>query len=149
MKFSTRIDIDRPAGDLFDTVANFDRIEHMLSRRGAAVARIDPAQDPGNGIGWDIGFDWRGQARQLRLVVTRHNRPDRMSMTGQSDSLDVEIDATVVALGRARSRLLFETELRPRNMRARLMMQTAKLAKPQLDQRYARRVADYLGDLSA
>ena len=149
MKFSTRIDIDRPAGELFDTIADFDRIEQMLTRRATSVARIDPAQDPGNGIGWDIGFDWRGQARRLWLVVTRHDRPGRMSMAGQSESLDVELDATVVALDPARSRLVFETELRPRNVRARLMMRTAKLAKPQLDQRYARRIADYLRDLSA
>lgn len=149
MKFSTRIDTDRPAGELFDTVADFDRIERMLIRRGAAVTRVEPAQDPENGGGWIIGFDWRGQARELRLAVTRHDRPDRMSMSGQSEALDVEIDATVVALGRSRSRLLFETDLRPRNMRARLMIQTAKLAKPQLDQRYAKRIAEYLKDLSA
>ena len=68
-------------------------------------------------------------------------------MVGQSDSFDVAIDATVVALGRARSRLIFETGLRPRSMRARLMVQTAKLGKGQLDQRYARRINDFLTDL--
>ncbi|MGR3545436.1 MAG: hypothetical protein ACU0BE_14215 [Paracoccus sp. (in: a-proteobacteria)] len=147
MKFSTRIDTDSAASDLFDTVGNFDRIERMLTRRGAVITRIDPAQEPGTGVGWMIGFDWRGQPRQLRLEVTRYDRPERMSMVGQSDSFDVAIDATVVALGRARSRLIFETGLRPRRMRARLMVQTAKLGKGQLDQRYARRINDFLTDL--
>ena len=66
MKFSTRIDTDSAASDLFDTVGNFDRIERMLTRRGAVITRIDPAQEPGTGVGWMIGFDWRGQPRQLR-----------------------------------------------------------------------------------
>ncbi|MDB2551330.1 hypothetical protein N9X71_01935 [Paracoccus sp. (in: a-proteobacteria)] len=149
MKFSTRIDTDSAASDLFDTVGNFDRIERMLTRRGAVITRIDPAQEPGTGVGWMIGFDWRGQPRQLRLEVTRYDRPERMSMVGQSDTFDVAIDATVVALGRARSRLIFETGLRPRSMRARLMVQTAKLGKGQLDQRYARRINDFLTDLQA
>ena len=40
MKFSTRIDTDSAASDLFDTVGNFDRIERMLTRRGAVITRI-------------------------------------------------------------------------------------------------------------
>lgn len=70
-------------------------------------------------------------------------------MAGLSDALETTMDATVIALGHARSRLFFETDFRPRNMRARLMMQTAKLAKPQLDQRYAKRINEFLKDLSA
>ena len=149
MKFSTRIDTDASASDLFDKVGNFDRIERMLTRRGAVITRIDPAQDPGTGMGWMVGFDWRGQPRQLRLEVTRYDRPERMSMDGQSDAFDVTMDATVVALWRYRSRLIFETDIRPRNMRARLMLQTAKLGKQQLDTRYARRIGEFLNDLSA
>lgn len=148
MKFSTRIDTDSSASDLFDKIGNFERIERMLTRRGAVINRIDPAQDPGTGMGWMIGFDWRGQPRQLRLEVTRYDRPERMSLGGQSDAFDVTMDATVVALGRTRSRLIFETDIRPRNMRARLMLQTAKLGKAQLDTRYARRINDFLNDLS-
>ena len=54
---------------------------------------------------------------------------------------------TVIALSRTRSRLIFETEIRPRNMKARLMLQTAKLAKPQLDRKFDRRIAEFISDL--
>ena len=63
---------------------------------------------------------------------------------GNSDALDISVRATFVALSRTKSRLIFETELKPRNMRARLMMQTAKLGKAQLDRRYARRIEEYV-----
>ena len=144
MKFSTRIDTDLPAERLFEVVGNFDALERMVIGRGATVARIDPSNEPGIDMGWNIGFDWRGKARQLRLAVTRFDRPEQMMMAGHSDALDLTVVATVVALSRVKSRLIFETEVRPRNMKARLMLQTAKLGKAQLDRRYQRRIEDFV-----
>ncbi|WP_252734098.1 hypothetical protein [Paracoccus marinaquae] len=149
MKFSTRFDVDDTADELFRAIADHHRLERMLMRRGARITRIDPALEPGAGIAWLIGFDWRGQPRNLRLDVTRHDRPERLSMAGMSDALEVVIDATVIALSRARSRLIFETTMQPRNMRARLMLQTAKLAKPQLDRKFERRIGEFLSDMRA
>lgn len=147
MKFSTRCDTDSSAPDLFDRISDFNQIEHLLMRRGASVQRIDPAQEPGTGIGWNIGFDWRARARALRLEVVRFDRPERLTMSGLSDSFDIVVDMTVVALGRNRSRLIFETEIRPRNMRARLMLQTAKLGKGQLDRKFTRRIDAFVAEL--
>lgn len=144
MKFSTRIDTDLPAERLFEAVGNFDAIERLLIARGASVVRIDPAAEPDTVMGWHIGFDWRGLPRKLRLAVTRFDRPERVMMVGRSDALDLSINTTIVALSRVRSRLLFETEVRPRNMKARLMLQTAKLGKSQLDRRYQRRVEEFV-----
>ncbi len=144
MKFSTRIDTDLPAERLFEVIGNFDALERMVIGRGAAVARIDPSNEPGIGMGWNIGFDWRGKSRQLRLAVTQFDRPEQMMMAGHSEALDLTVVATVVALSRVKSRLIFETDVRPRNMRARLMLQTAKLGKAQLDRRYQRRIEDFV-----
>lgn len=149
MKFSTRIDTDLPADALFDTVSDFGRIERMLMRRGASMARIDPALDPGTGMGWHVGFDWRGRPRELRLEVTRFDRPECVTMAGMSEAFETGISMTVVALSLSRARLIFETDIRPLNMRSRLMLQTAKLGKPQLDRKFERRIADFLGDMRA
>lgn len=147
MKFSTRCDLDAPAADTFDRVSNFSRIEQMLLRRGVSIQRADPAQPAGVGMGWVLGFDWRARARELRLEVTRLDHPEHVGLTGLSDAFDIAIDMTVVALGRVRSRLIFETEIRPRNMRARLMLQTAKLGKGQLDRRFAQRIDRFVAEL--
>lgn len=144
MKFSTRIDTDLAAEKLFDSVGNFDALERLIIGRGASVTRIDPAQEPGITMGWRIDFDWRGKARKLRLAVTRFDRPEQIAMAGRSDALDISILATIVALSRSKSRLIFETELKPRNMKARLMVQTARLGKAQLDRRYARRIEEFV-----
>ena len=149
MKFSTRIDFDEPVTTLFDRLGSSDNLEKLLVRRGASISRIDSARESGTALGWMIGFDWRGRRRDLRLKVTRFDRPQRISMTGQGDSFDLEIDLSIVALSKSRSRVIFETGIRPRNMRARLLLQTAKLAKPQLDAKFARGVGDLLNQLRA
>lgn len=149
MKFSTRIDTDLSGDRLFEVIGNFGALERMLIGRGASVSRIDPSVEPGIGMGWNIAFDWRGKPRRLRLAVTRFDRPEQMAMTGRSDALDLDISATVVALSGARSRLIFETEVKPRNMKARLMLQTAKLGKSQLDRRYQRRIEEFVQHMSA
>lgn len=142
MKFSTRVDAEKYALETFDTVNDFDRLEELLIARGASVARVDNAESGKVGTAWDIVFDWRGKERELRLEVTRFDRPERVTMKGQSESLDITIDTTVIALSDSRSRVVYELEFRPRNMRAMLMLQTAKLGKPRLDRRFERRIRD-------
>lgn len=146
MKFSTREDTDLPADALFAAISDFSRTERLLARRGAAVARIDPSREPGAGMAWTILFDYRGKPRDMRLDVTRFDRPELITMEGRTEPFDITVDMTVIALTRAKSRLRFELDVKPRNMRARLMLQTAKLGKAQLDRQFAKRIANYVDD---
>ncbi|MEF9604662.1 hypothetical protein O4J55_20955 [Paracoccus sp. PXZ] len=149
MKFSTRRDIDLAAEGLFRTASNFDAIERLLVRRGATVRRLDDLDAPGVGMRWLIGFDWRGRHREVTAEVAQLDAPEVVVIKGSSDQFDLIIRMTVVALTRAKSRLIFETEAHPRSMKARLMLQTAKLGKAQLDRKFARRVGDFIAQLAA
>lgn len=149
MKFSLRQDTDLSAEELFAAISDFARIERMLVRRGADVRRLDPAQEPGAGMAWEIGFDLRGKRRDMRMDVTQFDRPEKIVILGEGESLGLTVEMTVIALTRSKSRMIFEVEAKPRNMRARLMLQTAKLGKAQLDRKFAERVGAFLSDLSA
>ena len=148
MKFSTRQDTDLPSDELFHVISDFERIERLLVRRGALVSRIDPAKAPGAGMGWEIAFDWRGKQRDLRLDVIRFDRPEIVSIEGHSEQFNIMIDMRVIALTRSKARLQFELDLRPRSMKARLLLQTAKLGKAQLDRKFALGIAGVLADLT-
>lgn len=148
MKFSTRQDTDLPAEGLFRAVSNFTNIERLLVRRGATVRRIDTLSEVGLGLRWQIGFDWRGRKREVDLVVSEYAPPEVLGFVGDSEQFAVTIRMTVVALTRAKSRLIFETDVQPKGMKARLLLQTAKLAKAQLDRKFAQRVEDFVARLS-
>lgn len=148
MKISTRKDTELSADQLFQSLTDFDRLERFLTLRGAAVTRLDPDQKAATGAGWRIEFDWRGRQRDLRLHVARLDPPEQLVLVGQSEAFDLTITLMVTALSRQRSRLLFETEAKPRNMRARLMLQTAKLGKSQLDRQFDAGVSRLLNEMT-
>lgn len=144
MRFSTRIDTDLPAKRLFEVVGNFKVLERMLIGRGATVARIKPSNETEIGMGWNIDFDWQGKAWRLRLDVTEFDHPEQIKISGHSEALDLMVVATVMALSRVKSRMIVETKVRPRNMRALLILQTAKLGKGQLNRRYQRQMEEFV-----
>ena len=148
MNFSTRQDTELPAEALFAAISDFPRMERILVRRGAWLRRQDGNGAPGLGSAWLIGFDWRGKAREVQLKVTTWEPSERLGFSGQSELFNLEIIATIVALSPGKSRLLFEVELQPRGMKARLMLQTARLGKAQLDRKFALGIADFVQKLA-
>ncbi|WBU57743.1 hypothetical protein [Paracoccus sediminicola] len=142
MKFSTRTDKEITAERLFEAVSDFDRIERILMRRGLSVTRVNNAAEGARA--WDLAFDWRGQRRELRLVLVQFDRPEHLALSGQSAPFDLRIDMSVVAPSRQKSRLIFELEVKPRHMRARLALQTAKLGKAQIDRKFAEKVRSFV-----
>lgn len=148
MKFSTRQDTDLSSQDLFLAISDFSRIERLLVRRGAHVQRTDALSQNGLGMSWIIGFDWRGRRRDVKLEVTRFDAPEFIQISGESELFNLLIQMTTVALTPSKSRLIFETDIQPRGMKARLLLQTAKLGKSQLDRKFAYRIAELLSDLT-
>lgn len=148
MRFSVREDTALPAEQLFAALSDFARIERMMVRGGADVRRVDPAHQPGPGMAWDIAFDLQGKRRALLLTITRLDPPEAIVIRGEGETVDLDVAVTVIALTRAKSRMMLDVTVRPRNMRARLMLHTAKLGKAQLDRKFAQRVGAFLDDLS-
>lgn len=147
MKFSTRMDTELNAADLFAAISDFDRLKTSIRRRRAQVKRLAP--EVTGSMAWDIAFDWRGKRREFRFALSRHDPDEIIRLTGVSEAFDIVIDLMVVAMSRARARLICRADVRPRTMKARLVLQTAKLGKTQLDQRFAREVAQMLDQLTA
>ncbi|WP_195759859.1 SRPBCC family protein [Paracoccus sp. S-4012] len=142
MRFSSSRDVELPAEDLFDAVADIDRLEQVIASRKARVTRLGP--EDGGPMAWEVEFDWRGRTRNLSARVTRFDRPHLLGMEGAVETLDFRLTAEVVALTRERSRVTIEAEITPRSMKARLLLQTAKLTKSTLDRRFDERVAGYV-----
>ncbi|QRZ13900.1 SRPBCC family protein [Paracoccus methylovorus] len=149
MKFSTRRDIDLGAEALFRAVSDFNSIERLFVRRGASVCRLDDLDAPGVGMRWLIGFNWRGQHREITAELAQLDVPEVVVITGNAEQFDLMIRVTVVALTPEKSRLIFETEVHPRSMKARLLLQTAKLGKAQLDRKFTKKVGEFIAHIAS
>ena len=140
MKFSSREDIAAPVEFVFDQLADFSAFEGAAVARGVEITRRDTRDTPGRGMKWDVAFRFRGKARAIAAEVARYDRPDRLDYHGRSNSFEVMLEISLVALTRTRTRIQIGLEVKPRTLGARLMVQSAKLGRSNLDARFAQRI---------
>ncbi len=143
MIFSTKEDIEAPLEHVFGVVSDFDRFERLALRRGAEVSRMDSLREPGLGMAWDIAFQMRGKRREIEIELTEYDPPNRMLFESRSPGMGGHLIVDLVALSRHRTRLGLELELKPQTLSMRLLVQSLKLAKGNLNKKFKVRVAEY------
>ncbi|OOY21506.1 hypothetical protein BMI91_02870 [Thioclava sediminum] len=147
MKLSTRTDISAPAGFVFERLADFGSFERVAMRRGITLKRLDTLSEPGAGMSWDIGFRFRGKQRQMITDVKQFEVPELIVYEGVSNSFEAVMDFDLTDLSKTRTRLLVGLDLRPRSLGARLMIQSAKLGKGNLERRFKERIDQFAQDI--
>ncbi len=147
MKFKTREDIEAPIDFVFSQVTDFAALERSLLRRGADVQRIADRTPPAPGMAWDTSFDMRGKRRQMQLELVGYEPPSAIRFIATSKSIDGGLELDLVALSRGRTRMTLLADLKPRNLSARLMVQSLKLARGNVVKRFGTRIASFASDL--
>lgn len=147
MKFSTKEDLEISIDDAFDLLSDFDGYERAIMRRGAEIARIDQMSNPGVGMTWAAKAKLRGKMRKFNVELVEYDRPNQMRFEAVSKNIQASFLVELVALSRARTRMRIELDVRPQTLSARLLMQSAKLARNTLNRRYKTRIAHFASDL--
>lgn len=148
MHFSGRQDIDAPIAYVFSQVTDFTSFERQALRRGADVRRVDRLKAPGVGMQWEAVFSFRGKDREVSAEVIDFDQPNGYRV--QSDSAGIEGDVLIdlVPLSQGRTRLNVTIDLAGKTLGARLMLQSLKLAKANLNTRFQARVQSTAKDIS-
>ncbi|MAM62163.1 SRPBCC family protein [Maritimibacter sp. UBA3975] len=147
MKLTTREDIAAPIEAVFANVADFGWFERAAMRRGAEVVRTDSLETPGAGMSWHGEFQYRGRERKADVDLIEYDPPNALTFLMRAAGLEVEMAVDLVAMSRTRTRMNVTLEATPRTIPARLMIQSAKLAKTNIQNRYRRRIAEYCAEL--
>jgi hypothetical protein len=116
----------------------------MAEARGAKV-KVMPAPH----FAWAATFDWNGAARDLRGEVIRFDAPHRFSAAMSAAQVEGTLDVEVTALDPVRSRVRVTLEWRPVTMSGRILLQSLRLVKGRLDERFAARVAELAAGVGA
>jgi len=147
MKFVAREDVEAPIEFVFAQVTDFPAIERSGLRRGADVRRVDSLTEKAPGMVWDVEFMLRGKRREAQLELTSLDPPNGLVLESRSPNMEGGMVLDLVALSRSRTRISVEIEIQPKTLPARLLMQSMKLARPNLIRRFTKRVAGYANDL--
>lgn len=136
MQFSTREDIAAPIEEVYAALTNFDAMERAVMRRGAEVQRTDRMTEPGPGMSWEARFTFREKERVLTTEITELARPDAIRLKSDLSGLHGQTDLELVALTPTQTRLSVGLEMTPTSMPARVFLQTLRLARAKLNQRF-------------
>ena len=148
MKFSSHEDINALAQAVFAALSDHEQFQRVMQQRGVAMRRVDDRPDLGPGMAWEIDFKFRGRARKLRCLVTEVQGPERLCLSNESDGLTGNVAISVLSLARQRSRVLVAVEMKPKNLSARLLLQSMRFAKGSLDRKFKSRIHDWASQMS-
>lgn len=140
MKFATRVDVEAPADEVFARLADFPGYVRKAEARGARV-RVTAAPT----FGWVAAFDWNGASRELKGEVVRFDPPRSFAAAMTAGGVEGTIEVEVLSLGPMRSQVHVAMEWRAVTIPGRLLLQSLKLVKGKLDDRFDARVAEIAG----
>ena len=144
MKLTAQEDIEAPIDRVFATLTEFDQLERAALRRGIDVRQTGPHDSPVAvpGMGWLATFRFRGRSRSAEVTLTKVEPPQLLQFDSRSGGLDVISVVDLVALSRARTRVGLTVELVPRALSARLLVQSLKIARGNVQRKFSARVAE-------
>ncbi|MBV1896185.1 MAG: SRPBCC family protein [Rhodobacteraceae bacterium] len=143
MQFSSKEDIEAPIEQVFAMLSEFESFERSAIRRGIEVIRTDSFAAPIAGYAWNARFKLRGKMRDMDIRLVNYDQPSAMRFESESKGIEGSMMLDMVALSPRRTRMSVSMELNPKSLSAKLLVQSLKLAKNNLTNRFKLSVADY------
>ena len=140
MILSTKEDIEAPIDEVFAALSDFEGFERAALRRGAEVQRTDQSRVTGVGAVWKLGFTYRNKRRNMVARLAAMDAPHTLIFTGTGKSISGQLGVDLVALSRRRTRVTVKLEIKPITLVARIYLQSLRLTKTRVTERFAKRV---------
>lgn len=142
MKFVAAEEIAAPAELVWARVSDFEGFERRAAGKAGHVSRA-PDGPIGSGTTWTGSVHAAGKLRSVSVTLLQLDENQAMELEGGSDGMTVTLDVSLKVLAPDRTLLTVTTEAKARSLTARLMLQSAKLARQTLAKRYRGRVSAF------
>ncbi len=143
MKFKMQHDIEAPIDFVFGEMTDFKSLERSAMRRGADVQRVDNIEGKCPGMAWDANFKLRGKEREVKVEISEYEEPSKLVVSSRSPTMGGSMVVELMSLSRTRTRVTSDVVLQPKNLTAKLLVQSMKLARKNLNKRLNDRMESY------
>lgn len=140
-------DVDAPIGHVFAELTAFDMFERQALRRGIDVRRKFRGAVPELGEGWDAQFRFRGKERTAKIALEQLEAPHLLEFAGASGGLETNTHIELVPLSPKRTRVNVVFKMTPKTLAARLLVQSFKLARSNINKRFKKRMTQFARDI--
>lgn len=143
MELETTYDLNAPADYIFRRITDHADFEALLMGYGANIERLDDQTDLSVGMKWSIDGVFRGKQRQVEVELTKLLINEMISYKSESKDVTAKVDMELFALTPSRTRFSVLMMPKAKTISARLILQSAKLARNTLEKRVNKRFADF------
>lgn len=140
MQFSAVQDVNAPLDFVFSQLSDFDAYEAYGMRIGAKVERRDTLHLKGAGMRWNVVGEFRGKVRDVDIELTEYRPDNLLRFHVESNGIAAEALIEAMALTRKQTRLKTTVDLTPKTLAARLILQSARLARQSLNKKFQNRL---------
>lgn len=147
MNFVTTEDIEAPIDIVYRAFSDFDSFERSALRRGLQVLPIGQDDLGGAVRGWNVVFQFRGKKRETAARLLEVVQDQGFTISGVTGGIDGAMVVDLVALSKMRTRLKVSMDVSAKTLSSRLLLQSMKLAKTKLSQRFEKRVSTMAQEL--
>lgn len=142
MELKASEDIDAPIEQVFRVLSDFDNLERLAARRGLDVERRGGGEIK-EGMQWRVAFQLRGKDRNLELTLKQLQPSTFMSVQGEGSGISGLFNVELVALTPNCTRVAISADLAATTLPGRLMLQSLKLARGKVEQRFRDRIGKF------
>lgn len=136
MEFSARDDIEAPIDFVFTQITDFKTFERSIMRRGGDVDRVQGGDTPELGAIWRVKFRMRGKERAVKAEIVQLDAPNGLTIDMTSPNADGAMVIELVALSRARTRLIVKADAVAKTIPAKLFFQSLRFARAKTQTRF-------------
>lgn len=136
-------DVAAPIEHVFAELTAFDALERQAMRRGIDVRRQFRGAEPTIGEGWESTFRFRGKERTAKIILPACDAPNMVQFEGASGGLETNTLIELVPLSPNRTRVNVVFKMTPKTLSARLLVQSLKLARSNINKRFKKRMTDF------
>lgn len=128
-------------------VSDMAYYERRALEAGLEVQRLDKLPAPAPGMQWRIPFRAKGRDRVADIELVKLSVPTTLRFEGKVQGLLFEAVVDCRVLDPEATEVTVSTKLRAKSITAKVLMQSMKLARTTLNERYRKRVRKVLRDL--
>ncbi len=147
MKFSNKTDIQASLNATFAGLADFAAFERQALRAGADVARLDAQSRPGPGMIWSVKVEFRGKIQKIVIELVDYLPPEQLSFRIENDGFHADLRVDLAPLNARETRMTVTADVKPQTLSARLILQSARLAKGSINRKFGKRLDKFGDDL--
>jgi len=129
MKFETIEEVDAPQDFTFARFTDFLRYENLARNYGADLRRVGGFAEVSEGATWRGSIPIKGRTRGVEAVVSRYSPCDYTRIDTDVGGMKVVFEMRFEELPGEKTKLVAVTELQAKTLAARLIIQSAKLAR--------------------